>query len=306
MQITRGKIPSALKILIYGPEGIGKSTLASRFPDPVFIDTEGSTKQLDVARLPAPESWTDIIAQVKYIANTRPCKTLIIDTADWAEMYCIKALCGNGSIEDFGYGKGYVMLAEKFQALLTELNNVIDAGIHVVFTAHAQMRKFEQPDEMGAYDRWELKMQKKTAPLVKEWVDMILFCNYRTHVVTTADNKKKVQGGDRVMYTTHHNCWDAKNRFGLPDVLPMEFESIASVVGSDIPKPKIPERLKVLMESNGVSEEELQLLAASKAWVNDSMLPVYKYQPELIDFIVANWGKVKEMAKANETLFEEE
>ena len=52
--ITTGKVETAKKVVIYGPEGIGKSTLAARFPQPLFIDTEGSTKELDVARLPAP------------------------------------------------------------------------------------------------------------------------------------------------------------------------------------------------------------------------------------------------------------
>ena len=54
MEITRGKIQTAQKIVLYGPEGIGKTTFASRFPEPLFIDTEGSTRQLDVARLPKP------------------------------------------------------------------------------------------------------------------------------------------------------------------------------------------------------------------------------------------------------------
>ena len=57
MEITRGKIQTAQKIVLYGPEGIGKTTFASRFPEPLFIDTEGSTRQLDVARLPKPTSW---------------------------------------------------------------------------------------------------------------------------------------------------------------------------------------------------------------------------------------------------------
>ena len=58
MQITRGKRARAQKVVIYGPEGIGKSSFASQFPDPVFIDTEGSTDNMDVARLDKPTSWT--------------------------------------------------------------------------------------------------------------------------------------------------------------------------------------------------------------------------------------------------------
>ncbi|MFA6619408.1 MAG: AAA family ATPase, partial [Candidatus Neomarinimicrobiota bacterium] len=105
-------------------------------------------------------------------------------------------------------------------------------GINVVITAHAQMRKFEQPDEMGAYDRWELKLEKKTSALVKEWADIVLFANYKT-IVVNVDNqgaqkgKNKAQGGARVMYATHHPCWDAKNRNDLPDELPFVFAAIA-------------------------------------------------------------------------------
>ena len=77
---------------------------------------------------------------------------------------------------------------------MNSLSELVDLGINIVLTAHAQIRKFEQPDEMGSYDRWELKLGKKTssqtAPLVKEWADMVLFANYKT-VVMTADNKKK-------------------------------------------------------------------------------------------------------------------
>ena len=185
--ITKGKVETAKKVVIYGPEGIGKSTLASCFPDPVFIDTEGSTKELDVARYPTPGSWADIINCVKDCAQNAPCRTIVIDTADWAEMLCIKytcAKCNVNGIEDVGYGKGYVYLSEYFNELLKACDKCIAAGINVVFTAHAFMRKFEQPDEMGAYDRWEMKLTKKDAPMLKEWADMVLFCNYKTNVIT--------------------------------------------------------------------------------------------------------------------------
>jgi hypothetical protein len=228
MEITRGIIRGAQKIAIYGPEGIGKSSLAAMFPNPVFIDTEGSTKHMDVARTPVPSSWTMLLNQIDYFkSNPKVCDTLVIDTADWAEQLCVTYICSKSggnktSIEDFGYGKGYTILTEEFGRLLNSLNELIDLGINVVITAHAQMRKFEQPDEMGAYDRWELKLQKKIAPLIKEWADMVLFANYKTFVVNSDSNGKgtnKVQGGKRVIYTTHHACWDAKNRHALPEQL---------------------------------------------------------------------------------------
>lgn len=233
MEITRGKIPCAKKVIIYGPEGIGKSTFASKFPDPVFIDTEGSTKDMDVARFPAPSSWNMLLEEVRHVLdNPQVCKTLVIDTADWAEQLCVKSVCDKyqkSGIEDFGYGKGYVFLQEEFGKLLNLLTDVVEQKmINVVLTAHAKMRKFEQPDEMGAYDRWEMKLSKNVSPMVKEWADMVLFANYKTHVVKV-DGKNKAQGGQRVLYTTHHSCWDAKNRYSLPDEISFEYGAIAHI-----------------------------------------------------------------------------
>ena len=245
MNITRGKIMSAKKVVIYGPEGIGKSTLAAKFPDPLFIDTEGSTKEMDVARLDKPTSWEFLLAELEFVRTQRPCKTLVIDTIDWAEQLCIKNICdkaGKTGIEDFGYGKGYVYEKETFQRLLTVLDGVIYAGINVVLTAHAALRKFEQPDELGAYDRWEMKLGAKTSnlisPLIKEWADMVLFANYKTiSVAADKDGKKhKAQGGKRIMYTSHHPCWDAKNRYGLPEEIPMDYSAIQHIL-TDVPAP---------------------------------------------------------------------
>ncbi len=239
MEIIRGKLPGAKKVVVYGPEGIGKSTFASRFPDPLFIDTEGSTKDMDVARTEAPSSWMMLMEQVMYVRkHPELCRTLVIDTADWAEMLCVTQLCDKNqknSIEEFGYGKGYVYLQEEFGRFLNLLEEVVKAGVHVVLNAHAKMRKFEQPDELGSYDRWEMKLNKNVAPMVKEWADMVLFANYKTFVVNVdgqgaQKGKNKAQGGKRVMYTAHHCCWDAKNRYGLPEELPFEYAGIRHII----------------------------------------------------------------------------
>ncbi len=240
MEITRGKVKSAKKVVCYGPEGIGKSTFASRFPNAVFIDTEGSTKDMDVARLPRPSSWEYLLQEIQYVKdNPGICGSLVIDTVDWAEQLCVEHICDKhrkDGIESFGYGTGYVYTKEEFGRFLNKLEDLVEAGINVVLTAHAHIKKFEQPDEMGAYDRWELKLGKKTssqtAPLVKEWADMLLFVNYKTYSVAVDDKgkKHKGQGGKRIMYTSHHPCWDAKNRYGLPDECEFEYGVIRHIV----------------------------------------------------------------------------
>ncbi len=108
--VSSGVIHAPVKVVLYGPEGIGKSTFAAKFPSPVFIDTEGGTKKLNVNRLPQPTSWAMLMDEANEVRLGHiPCGTLVIDTADWAERLCIRAVCDRANvkgIEDFGYGKG--------------------------------------------------------------------------------------------------------------------------------------------------------------------------------------------------------
>ena len=241
MNITRGKIPKAKKVVVYGTEGIGKSTFASQFPDPLFIDTEGSTRELDVARFDPPTSWTMLKSQVEYVGKYPDvCRTLVIDTADWAERIMIESLCrekGWDGLEGAGYGKGYTYAAEEFGKLLNRLSDVVDKGINVVITAHAEMKKVELPEEIGSYDHWSMKTSKKVSPMIREWADMVLFANYKVMVVNVdgqgaTKGKNKAQGGRRVMYTNHTPFWDAKNRYGLKEELPFEFSAISHIFAS--------------------------------------------------------------------------
>jgi energy-coupling factor transporter ATP-binding protein EcfA2 len=191
LNITRGRIIQALKVILYGPEGIGKTTLAACFPGVVFIDTEGSTKSFDVARLPAPTSWEMLVAEVQEVLNhADEVGTLCIDTADWAEKLCSQAVCQKGGktgIEDYGYGKGYVYMAEEFGRLLDACSQLTDRGVNVVFTAHCQQRKVELPDQMDTYDKYELKCSKQISPLLKEWADMVLFAGSPFEVMSSPE-----------------------------------------------------------------------------------------------------------------------
>lgn len=344
MDIITGKIQKAKKVVVYGPEGIGKSTFAAQFPNAVFIDTEGSTNGMNVARTPKPTSWEILQDYIRELKNQERYKTIVIDTIDWAEQLCIKAVCDKNNkkgIEDFGYGKGYVYEKEEFGKLLNLLQEVVDSGINVVLTAHAQLKKFEQPDEMGAYDRWELKLGQKTgsqiSPLVKEWADMVLFANYKTYAVATdKDGKKfKAQGGERMMYTAHHPCWDAKNRDGLPDTMPFEYSGISHLfvnaqgvaqtnVGTISEKPQqqlnddisdfenvaepteicipdsLPTALKDLMKANKVDESDIRLAVSQKGYFPFDT-PITQYPKEFVEgCLIAAWDQVYPMIKDNQ------
>ena len=238
-EISSGRQLKPIKVVIYGPAGVGKSTLAANFPNPLFIDTEDSTVHMDVKRLKRPSTFTELVQMIRWVAQTKPCSTLIIDTADWAEALSEKQVIDENnikSIEDIGYGAGYVKAREKYGSMLDELTSVIDAGINTVLVAHSKVVKFEDPAVLGAYDRYELKLSDRknahTSELTKEWADMILFVNYETFAQKSDDTSKalKGQGGKRMMFTTRQPAWDAKNRFGLSEALPLEYSHIAHVI----------------------------------------------------------------------------
>ena len=314
LKIIEGKEKRPLKIVIYGPEGIGKSTFASKFPDPLFIDTEGGTSNLDVRRIKCSKSWDELLLIVKeIIKNPTICKTLVLDTADWSETMCINAVTEKyrkNNIEDFGYGKGYTYLLDEYTRLLSLFDELIEVGINVVITAHAKPRKFELPEEQGAFDRYEMKLTRQVAPVIKEWCDALFFVNYKIYVVTTENNTKKAQGGKRVLYTTHNPTYDAKNRFDLPEELELKFEAIAHLFeGQEKQKKEVVdpekisgmsaviERLNKMIGDAQVSEADLQKVVASKGHYKEDE-PITNYSDEFITrWIIPNWEKIVKTIK---------
>lgn len=306
-EITRGKQNKALRCLIYGVEGVGKTTLAAQFPDPLFIDCEGGTDFMDdVARFPRPTSWQQLIMEVQQvIQDPSCCKTLIIDTIDWAEAKAIEQICAAyqvKGIEDFGWSKGYTYLHEEIGRLLNLLNDVRDKGIHVVLTAHMNIRTVTLPDEQGSYDRYELKLKSakngNNCQLVKEWADIVLFLNFKQFVVEDSKTKKaKVTGGrQRVMYANHTAAWDAKNRFGLPDELPLDFKSIAHLFTH---VKNSEEKVKDLFGSENVQVLESEASVPTPEEVKNEPLK-YVWQPK--PYTEAEEAEISRLPKALQDL----
>ena len=289
MNISSGIINKPVKVTLYGVEGIGKSTFASHFPKPLFIDLDNGTARLSVDRVIGIDSWKELNRTIHEFINmeNNPYQTLVIDTADATARLCENEIItqrapGKRSIEDIPYGKGYKMLAEEFSIFLVWLEEAINAGFNVVVLAHAIMRTVTKPDDMGGYDHWELKLPgnttNKVGPLLKEWSDLLLFADYKTMLVTDAKtNKQKARGGERIMYTCHTPFADAKNRFGLPEVMPFDYKSIEKIVPAertptDITaaiepeEPKTPlEQLRAILNRDSVTEKQLIDALATKS-----------------------------------------
>lgn len=292
-EIESGAKQKALKVVIYGPEGVGKSTLASQFPGALFIDTEDSTSHMDVKRLKKPSSFIELLGMVDWVKQTKPCSTLIIDTADWAQQLgedLVKQENNWKSIESPGYGEGYVKNREKWGGLLDKLTDVINVGINVVLTAHTEIKKFEDPTENLAYDRYELKLAKRSnahiAGLTKEWADMVLFINYEVYAVKREGmgNKGQAQGGQRKMYTTHHPAYDAKNRFGLPESMPLDYSGIAHVI-PDFNSGQVPSVESQIEEVNNIAAQPVQSVVSNATVSEPTNVPPTPAQNAVLESI---------------------
>ena len=262
LQIIRGIQKSPIRAIIYGTEGIGKSTLAAQLPDPIIIDTEDGTKQIDCARALCLD-WRSIESALKSLAEDgQGFKSVVIDSADWLEKALIEhmlRLSGKGSIEDYGFGKGYTMLQEQVMKFLSLCDKLVARGMHVVFVAHSKIVRVSPPDTTDGFDRFELKLTKQVGPVLKEWADLILFCNYEITLVEGSDKRIKAQGGkERIMHAERSAAWDAKNRFGLPEKMPMKVEEILHLFSEQAPRPVSPVKAEPVAVAEAVETVEAQ------------------------------------------------
>ena len=231
MKIVKGRQAAPSRTVLYGVEGIGKTTLAAQWPAPLFLDTEDGTRQLEVDRVSCPD-WATLKGAVAELAvEPAGYRTIVIDSIDWAERHLTEWVCkkdGKSGIEDYGFGKGYVILAEHMARFVESLDNLHRAGLHVLLVGHAKVQRTSPPDQTDGYDRYELRLSKQVAPIVKEWADAILFANYRMRLVEGNDGRKKAIGGkDRVVYAERAAAYDAKNRYGLGEELAMTIDALA-------------------------------------------------------------------------------
>lgn len=241
--LSRGPIVKPVRVLLYSPEGLGKSTFASNSPAPVFIGPEDGTAQLDVVRFPQPESWEDIRDAIATLTREEhEFKTFVLDTVDWAEPLLWKSICASAgvtTIEDVGggFGKGYVAALDGWRVLLADLERLREKkGMHIILLAHSWVRPFHSPD-LSTYDRYELKLHQRASGLLKEWVDAVLFGNYETF--TDADKRtKRVKGvstGGRLIHAVRTAAFDAKNRYGLPERMPLDWNDFFTAVQAHKP-----------------------------------------------------------------------
>lgn len=232
MKLTKGARVLPHLILIHGRDGVGKTTLASEFPNPVFIGPEAGTYNLDVERFEDVKSYDDVMNALRQIYKMKP-KTIVIDSLDWCEILIMDHICktqDKNSIElcSGGYSKAYVDVKNMFIEIQKSLNALREKGHNVVLICHSHAAEFNDPAVDVPYHRYELKLFKSKSgntdlrALWREYVDAVIFLR---HEVMVSGDKKEARGfsTDRIlMHLKPDARWDAKNRFGITEDLVFE------------------------------------------------------------------------------------
>jgi len=279
--VVRGPGVQPIRALLYSSEGLGKTTFAAGAPAPIFICPEdGFPPALtETPRFPPPEggwSWQDILDAVQLLTDeAHAYQTLVLDTLDWIEPIVWAHACKKAGvtwIEDIGggYGKGYVAALDEWRSLIARLERLRKAkGMNVIALAHSQIKPFKDPLSEG-YDRFELKLHKSASGLWKEWTDVVLFAQHED-LATKDARTKRVRGvstGARVIRTTHHAAWDAKNRHNLPETLPLSWEDFAAALVAGV----ADVRAEILRKAKELDLESQVAEALKKAGDNATSL----------------------------------
>lgn len=268
---------SPIRAVIFGKDGVGKSTFCAAAPRAVFIAVENGLDNIDAQAVPMPEEWVDLIEYVQALSNDERCGTIVIDSLDWAEQLCWRHVCAQGddkgrkqkNIESFGYGKGYVAALAEWRVLLNELTVARRNGKNVLLIAHAERKAVKNPTGED-YDAWAIKLNAKAAGLIREWVDVVGFAELDVAIIEGKDKNDRAKGistGRRVLRTQPAAGYDAKTRFTLPDRVPLDWSTFDRLVKAG--RPPTVDELEATLKSKRAELNSTEIGNACEAFLSE-------------------------------------
>lgn len=234
--VQKGPQHKPPRILLYGIHGIGKTTWAAQAPKPIFIQTEEGANELDVARFPTATSAEDVIGYLRSLYKEKhDFETVVIDSADWLEDMIFGLLKKEHTDKELAYGKEALLAEQRLSDVLTALNFLRDKKqMTCIMVAHSEIKRFDSP-LTEPFDRYQPKLQHRLSSLLQEWADVVLFATYDVSVKKTEagfnkEVRRGVSAGARLVYTEERPAFYAKNRYKLPEELPLDWAKFAERV----------------------------------------------------------------------------
>lgn len=224
--ITRGKTFGAPRILLYGMEGIGKSTFAANFPDPVFVQTEDGLGNIDCAKFPLAQSAEVAFKQLDALRSPNEFQTVVVDSLDWLERLIWDQVAKDAkvdSIEKIGYGKGYVIALTYWRKILDVLSALHAQNKIVLLLAHAVAEDYTDP-EVANLKRFTPRLHKTARSLIAEYVDVILLAT-RQYGAAKGD-----ANNPRIVRTEASPFQVAKSRYDVPAELPLDANAVLDAI----------------------------------------------------------------------------
>ena len=234
--IRKNDAMAAPRIMVYGVEGIGKSTFGAGAPNPVYILPEDGLGSLKVDHFPLATSFQDVMDAIASLyKDNHAFETVVIDSLDWLEAIIQRETEQKYDAKDLAYGKGSLIAAERWREILDGLNALRnDKGMAIILIAHTTIKRFDSP-EVEPYDRYQPKLQERSNAVVREWADAVLFANYRT-IVKKDDvgfnqtNNRGISTGERLLFTSERPAYMAKNRYNMPESIPLSWDAFAEAI----------------------------------------------------------------------------
>jgi hypothetical protein len=249
-KIIKGKTPMPRRVMLYGVEGVGKSTFGAMAPKPIFIQTEDGANDLGPDRFPLAQNMADVINNLGelYTAD-HDYETVAIDSVDWLERMIFEVVCRENnvrSIEKIDFGKGYKFALQHWSKILEGLTALRNhRGMGIVLIAHATTLQHQDPTQ-ESYDRYAPAIHKTASAIIREWCDEVLFANWQTarRSEDLGFNSQRGIGigtGNRVLYTQERPAWYAKNRLNMPPEIPLDYREFAKYAAGSVPVETSPD-----------------------------------------------------------------
>jgi len=296
--VSVGQLNEPWRIVIYGVEGVGKTTLGTDAENAIVLGSEGGTSHMaHVTRAPRPRVWQDVFDFLQQLlTREHPYKTLVVDSLDWLEPIIWEAVCKKARVEkiekvDGGFGKGYVAAFDEWRELLHKLDELRETTrMQIILIAHSHVKRTPNPDG-GDFERHQLAIHQKAADLVKQWADMLLFARFKD---ATAEVNGRIKGVDtgaakRVLHTEHRATFDAKNRVGLPPEIPLDYGELMRLINAGVSAEEMRSKIdRLLPKVDGPTRTRARELIATVGNDGTKLAQIYNSLLNKVDSETTN------------------